>query len=89
MDGTDIVLDGALVALTIAAVQLWKGLGLPVPWAPLAAIATAVVLGALKVVAFDPAPLTVQLVAMILWTGVVGGLAASGLYSGTRAMTRS
>ena len=89
MDGTDIVLDGVLVAVTIAAVQLWKGLGLPSAWAPLSAIATAIVLVVVKMAAFDPAPLTIQQVALVLWTGVIVGLSSAGLYSGTRAMTRS
>ena len=60
-----------LVPIVVALVQLLKGIGLPVRFAPLASLVLGV-LGTLVVGTFD------------VLAGVVVGLSAAGLYSGAR-----
>jgi hypothetical protein len=66
------------VPLVLALVQLVKGLGLPVQYAPLLSVLIGVALvGFVEGYMVDS-----------IMTGLVVGLSASGLWSGTRALMR-
>jgi hypothetical protein len=72
--------DTVIIALVPGCVEVAKRSGLPARLAPLAAILIALLLVTLSHVADDPAPLTLALVARLLLTGLIDGLAAIGLY---------
>jgi hypothetical protein len=72
--------DTVIIALVPGCVEVAKRSGLPARLAPLAAILIALLLVTLSHVADDPAPLTIALVARLLLTGLIDGLAAIGLY---------
>lgn len=66
-----------ITAVVIGLVQVFKGLGLPAKWCPLAAIACGV-LATLGLSLFEAN-------FSVIMTGIIIGLTAVGLYSGTRA----
>jgi hypothetical protein len=72
--------DTVIIALVPGCVEVAKRSGLPARLAPIAAILIALLLVTLSHVADDPAPLTLALVARLLLTGLIDGLAAIGLY---------
>ena len=72
------------VPLIVALVQLLKGQGLPARWAPLASVVLGVVLAIAALVAEQYPEAGGWLGAILL--GVILGLAASGLYSGGKAV---
>ena len=68
---------GIITALVIAVVEVAKSLGLPTRWCPVLAVLLGV--GAvLGLTFFQPAT-------VVVFTGIVIGLSAVGLYSGARA----
>lgn len=68
----------AFVPLVVALVEGLKQAGLPARWAPLASLVFGIVAGFVYVVPGDPRLATLA--------GLMIGLAASGLYSGTRGI---
>ena len=76
----DIIFGIALVPLIIGLVQVFKGVGLPDRWAPVASL----VFGVLAGVAIGSQTGLAPLEGVV--TGIAFGLSASGLYSGTRAL---
>jgi hypothetical protein len=72
--------DTVIIALVPGCVEVAKRSGLPGRFAPIAAILFALVLVALSQLADDPGPITLALMARLLLTGLIDGLAAIGLY---------
>jgi hypothetical protein len=72
--------DTVIIALVPGCVEVAKRSGLPARFAPIAAILTALLLVSLSQLADAPGPLTVALIARLLLTGLIDGLAAIGLY---------
>ena len=72
--------DTVIIALVPGWVEVAKRSGLPARFAPVAAILTALLLVALSQLADAPGPLTLALIARLLLTGLIDGLAAIGLY---------
>lgn len=70
-----IAASGGLIAAIVGVVQVIKSVGLPSRFASLLSL----LLGIVAVVAFE------GFSAMAVFEGVVAGLSASGLYSGTKA----
>ncbi|MFD2671022.1 hypothetical protein [Marinicrinis sediminis] len=75
------VYDIALIPVIVALVSVCKQLGLPVKWSPVVAIIVGVMFGTLYV-----SPGNALQGGL---TGLTMGLAASGLYSGTKKISRS
>ena len=73
------VYDVALVPITLGVTEVVKGIGLPSRYAPLVSLGVGIVLG----VATTPEN---RLKGIL--TGMAVGLSASGLYSGTKALTK-
>ena len=73
--------DIALIPLILALIELFKRVGLPVRYAPLAALALGITAGFLYLAPGDPAK------AVLL--GIVMGLSSVGLFSGTRNTIRN
>jgi hypothetical protein len=71
--------------LIIPVIQLIKGMGLPTKWAAPMAVLLGLIVGLLGVVIIPNPP---QHWAMTALIGLSIGLAASGLYSGVRALSR-
>ena len=67
--------------IIVAVVQLLKGLGCPVKYAPVAAILVGIVTS-LAIGMSSSSPVVDANAADFLLAGVLGGLGASGLYSG-------
>lgn len=67
----------AIVPLVLGLVAVVKGVGLPSKYAPVASIAFGIGLVALTSVAWQA----------VIVQGIIAGLAASGLFSGTKAVT--
>ena len=82
-DSIEIITGVSILIVTPALVEVAKQLGLPVRLAGLAAIGFALALVILGDIAND-AKLSTPLVARWVISGIVYGLAASGLYSQTR-----
>lgn len=83
-DSVEMVVGVPLIVVTPALVELGKRMGLPVRYAGLAAMLTAMVLlicGDLALEGSPPAEDVAGTVARWLLGGVVYGLAAAGLYS--------
>jgi hypothetical protein len=80
METKDMLDDTVIIALVPGCVEVAKRSGLPARLAPVAAILIALLLVTLSRLADDPAPLTLALVARLLLTGLIDGLAAIGLY---------
>ena len=72
--------DTVIIALVPGCVEVAKRSGLPGRFAPIAAVLIALVLVALSQLADDPGPITLALMARLLLTGLIDGLAAIGLY---------
>ena len=72
--------DTVIIALVPGCVEVAKRSGLPARFAPIAAILTALLLVSLSQLADAPGPLTIALIARLLLTGLIDGLAAIGLY---------
>jgi hypothetical protein len=72
--------DTVIIALVPGCVEVAKRSGLPGRYAPVAAIAIALLLATLSHLASDPQPMTVATVARLALTGLIDGLAAIGLY---------
>ena len=72
--------DTVIIALVPGCVEVAKRSGLPARLAPIAAILTALALVSLSQLADAPGPLTIALIARLLLTGLIDGLAAIGLY---------
>ncbi len=72
--------DTVIIALGPGCVEVAKRSGLPARFAPIAAILTALVLVSLSQLADAPGPITLALIARLLLTGLIDGLAAIGLY---------
>ena len=72
--------DTVIIALVPGCVEVAKRSGLPVRFAPIAAILIALALVALSQLADRPGPITLALIARLLLTGLIDGLAAIGLY---------
>ena len=72
--------DTVIVALVPGCVEVAKRSGLPVRAAPGAAIVIALLLVALSHLATDAGPITMALLARLILTGLIDGLAAIGLY---------
>ncbi len=70
----------AFVPLVVALVEGAKQIGLPTRWAPLVSLALGLVAGFVWVVPGDPR--------QAVLAGLMIGLGASGLYSGTRATVK-
>lgn len=73
----DALTAAAAAPLVVALVEAAKRAGLPAAYAPIAAVAFAIPLVALLGGAIDTEALV---------TGIVAGLSAAGLYSGTKAV---
>jgi hypothetical protein len=83
-DSVELVIGMPLMVITPALVELGKQLGLPVRYAGIAAMATAMLLLVCGDIALSGVPAPAEFVsAMARWVlgGVVYGLAAAGLYS--------
>lgn len=72
--------DAATVGLVVGLVSLAKSMDFPSKYAGLLAL----VLGVLVVVGHTGLPVSID----SIYVGVASGLAASGLYSGTKAVTQ-
>jgi len=72
--------DTVIIALVPGCVEVAKRSGLPARFAPIAAILTALLLVSLSQLADALGPLTIALIARLLLTGLIDGLAAIGLY---------
>jgi hypothetical protein len=72
--------DTVIIALVPGCVEVAKRSGLPTRVAPLAAIVIAVTLVMLSGLAGGTGPMTLAVVARLLLTGLIDGLAAIGLY---------
>jgi hypothetical protein len=72
--------DTVIIALVPGCVEVAKRSGLPVRYAPVAAIVIALLLVTLSHLASDPLPIRLATVARLLLTGLIDGLAALGLY---------
>ena len=88
MDGTDIITDAAVVGLTGLITQGAKAAGLDARYAMIASVIVAIILTALKALAFVSVVFSAQTVALWIWSGLAAGLITSGVYSGVKAMTR-
>lgn len=85
MDGADFLVFGvSAVALVVALVQLLKALGLDGRWAPLAAIGLGLLFSGGNALA-QLLPWFAQAWQVAIM-GLVVGLAASGIYSGSKAL---
>lgn len=85
MDGADFLVFGvSAVALVMALVQMLKGAGLSARWAPLASIGLGLLLSGGNALA-QILPWFGQAWQVAIM-GLVVGLAASGVYSGTKAL---
>ena len=73
--------------IVLALVEAAKGAGLPSKWAAFAAIGFGVVITFLLVAA--DSGITSENWAEAILAGILGGLSAAGLYSGTQAVRRS
>ena len=75
----DFAVDAAMVGVVMALVQGAKEIGLPVKFAPLLAVVLGVgfVVGRQATVDYDA-----------VYAGILTGLIAAGLYSGTKAVTQ-
>ena len=80
-----LVLMAVATPIIIGLVQLLKGMGLPVRWAPIAAIALGCGVSVLIGVSTS-SPIPDANYADYILAGVLGGLGASGLYSGIPAV---
>jgi hypothetical protein len=83
-DSVELVIGVPLIVITPALVEVGKQMGLPVRFAGLAAMATAMLLLVLADLALGGVPAAADFVpALARWIlgGVVYGLAAAGLYS--------
>lgn len=76
----DFAVDASLVAVVVAFVQMAKGMGVPVKYAPLLAVILGVGFMAGRNTAYD---------FETVFNGMIVGLAASGLYSGAKAVSQS
>jgi len=72
--------DTVIIALVPGCVEVAKRSGLPSRYAPAFAIAFAFALVTLSHMASDPLPVTLSIVARLVLTGLIDGLAAIGLY---------
>ena len=78
----EVIYGIAVIPLIIGLVQALKGIGLPDTFAPIASIGLGLILAIVQILTgADIEPLAAVL------TGIAYGLSASGLYSGTRAVT--
>jgi hypothetical protein len=85
MDALDLRVLALALPLTIGIVELLKGAGLPARWAGVAAL----LVGAAAAVAVRLAGVGDGSLALAALTGVVAGLSAAGVRSGTKAATRA
>lgn len=84
-DSVELVIGVPLIVVTPALIEVAKQMGLPVRYAGLAAMATAMVLLICGDVALGGVPAdAVSAAARWMLGGIVYGLAATGLYSQTR-----
>ncbi|HRA48579.1 MAG TPA: hypothetical protein PK819_10975 [Thermomicrobiales bacterium] len=72
--------NAVIIALIPGCVEIAKRSGLPNRFAPLAAIAIGILLGGLSAVAESSVTSTPMVIATIILTGLINGLAAIGLY---------
>lgn len=87
-DSVELVIGVPLIVVTPALIELAKQMGLPVRYAGLAAMATAMALLICGDLALGGMPADVaSAVARWVLGGVVYGLAATGLYSQTRQIS--
>lgn len=87
MDGTEIITDAAVVGLTGLIVQGAKMAGLDSRYAMLVSVLVAIVLTGLRAVALSGAAVSLQTVAVWIWSGLAAGLVMSGAYSGVKALS--
>lgn len=82
--GLDVAILGLAIPATLGLVQVAKSAGLPDRWAGVAAVALGVLLGAL----IRLAGVGGGSVGLAAIAGLVAGLSAAGVWSGTRAALR-
>jgi hypothetical protein len=85
MTDVDAIGGIVIVPLIVGLVQVARQAGLPARWAALLALALGLAVGVAWTAASSPTPALMDWLTGVL-RGVTWGLAASGLYSGTRAM---
>jgi hypothetical protein len=85
MTDVDAIGGIVIVPLIVGLVQVARQAGLPVRWAALLALVIGLAVGATWTVAISPTPTLMDWLVGVL-RGITWGLAASGLYSGARAM---